>query len=555
MDLFSGVSKQTDRKERKHRDVRSSVQLIGRSLSISEEEVSRLGMLEEEDATGTMDFGRPKSQSLDHADMKGFSLESSELLYGGNNPQKTSFGDYQGFNELETYSMAHHKPLRTRKLSFSEEFSHRHIVLALVGLPARGKSYIAKKVLNYGSWRGHSVKVFNVGAFRRTLMDEQVHLADFFDPTDASKQDLRDGIAKTVLSEAVDWLQNRGGQIAIFDATNTTRRRRKMVRDFCCDHGVRVLFIESVCDEEEVLRSNIRTKIAKSPDYASMSENVAMEDLRRRIVNYEKAYETISDEEDISYVKLINIQSTVICHHVKGYFPRLLVFFLMNLRVKRRPIWLVRAGQCDSSFRIGEENSHQHAHSRDCPLGLEGIEFAKRLAKFAEEHRQDDVEAWDSPMFDQGDYIVWSSTLRRAEETVQFVPKHCMQWTALNMLDMGIFEGWTLEDLENEKEEVFHAWRENMKSYRFPGGESYNDIAERLEPLIMDVEAQLKPILIVSHLSCLRVLYAYFQGKTLYSLPETDIPRHAVIEMIPTQYGWQERVHDLMKDDRWKVNE
>ena len=37
----------------------------------------------------------------------------------------------------------------------------------MVGLPARGKTYIAKKLARYLNWIGISTKVFNVGEYRR----------------------------------------------------------------------------------------------------------------------------------------------------------------------------------------------------------------------------------------------------------------------------------------------------------------------------------------------------------------------------------------------------
>ena len=37
----------------------------------------------------------------------------------------------------------------------------------MVGLPARGKSYIAFKLNNYLNWRNLNSKIFNVGYFRR----------------------------------------------------------------------------------------------------------------------------------------------------------------------------------------------------------------------------------------------------------------------------------------------------------------------------------------------------------------------------------------------------
>jgi len=41
------------------------------------------------------------------------------------------------------------------------------LVVIMVGLPARGKSYITKKIHRYLSWQQHDTQIFNVGNRRR----------------------------------------------------------------------------------------------------------------------------------------------------------------------------------------------------------------------------------------------------------------------------------------------------------------------------------------------------------------------------------------------------
>ncbi|KAJ2269096.1 6-phosphofructo-2-kinase, partial [Coemansia sp. RSA 371] len=45
--------------------------------------------------------------------------------------------------------------------------SDHKLVVVMVGLPARGKSYIVKKLKRYLSWLGFQTKIFNVGDRRR----------------------------------------------------------------------------------------------------------------------------------------------------------------------------------------------------------------------------------------------------------------------------------------------------------------------------------------------------------------------------------------------------
>jgi len=65
--------------------------------------------------------------------------------------------------------------------------------LVLVGLPARGKSYIAKRLKRWLNWSGLNCEVFNVGNYRRQKTTDSK--SDFFDHTDKEKENLRHKLA------------------------------------------------------------------------------------------------------------------------------------------------------------------------------------------------------------------------------------------------------------------------------------------------------------------------------------------------------------------------
>ena len=46
--------------------------------------------------------------------------------------------------------------------------------------------------------------------------------------------------------------------VAIYDATNSTRARRDAIYEKCKEHGVPVMFIESVCDNQDIITANIK---------------------------------------------------------------------------------------------------------------------------------------------------------------------------------------------------------------------------------------------------------------------------------------------------------
>src|SRR5687767_4473576 len=119
--------------------------------------------------------------------------------------------------------------------------------LVMVGLPARGKTYVARKIQRYLSWLGHQTKLFNVGNYRREHMGSQ-RTHEFFDPHNPEGVKQRTQMALMALDDMLGWFA-QGGEVAIYDATNSTKERRRLIQERCVQNGVRVIFIESICDE------------------------------------------------------------------------------------------------------------------------------------------------------------------------------------------------------------------------------------------------------------------------------------------------------------------
>jgi 6-phosphofructo-2-kinase/fructose-2,6-biphosphatase 2 len=107
------------------------------------------------------------------------------------------------------------------------------------------------------------------------------------------------------------------------------------------------LFLESKCDDPEVIATNIALKVQSGdPDYAGMSREEAEQDFRRRIDAYEKVYETV-DEPDLSFCRIINVGERVTMNRIQGYLQSRIAFYLMNLHLKPRSIYLSRVSEND----------------------------------------------------------------------------------------------------------------------------------------------------------------------------------------------------------------
>jgi broad specificity phosphatase PhoE len=389
------------------------------------------------------------------------------------------------------------------------------VALAMVGLPARGKSYMARKVARYLSWLGYKTRVFNVGSYRR------VHIGshqpnEFFDPDNQAGRKQLNDMAMMALDDLLDWFDD-GGEVAIYDATNSTRTRRRLVEARCKERRVPVVFIESLCDDPALIDANVRETKVSMPDYAGVDPAEAVRDFRARIAHYERIYEPI-DDTDGSYIKIIDVGRKVVLNRVAGQLPGRLVPLIINLHIIPRPIWLTRHGE--SAFNV------LGIIGGDADLSPRGEEYARSLARFFRER------------FPEPDALtVWTSTLRRTVQTALPFTAMPSAFRALDEIDAGICDGMTYEQIREQMPDVHMARKADKFRYRYPRGESYEDLIQRLDPLIIQLERQTSPMLVIGHQAVLRALYAYIMDKPPNECPRLEIPLHTVIQLTPTAYG------------------
>ena len=392
------------------------------------------------------------------------------------------------------------------------------LAVVMVGLPARGKSYTARRIERYLSWLGYRTGVFNVGEYRRALVGAQLPHS-FFDPDNPEGEEARRAAAMAALEDMVVWLTD-AGQVAIYDATNTTRARRAMVRARCERAGFQVLFIEIRCDDPTIIEANIRSNKLSSPDYADADPGEAVIDFRARIAHYQRVYEPLGDDEG-AYLRVTGAGRGVTVSNVDGYLTGRLVFFLMNLHLTARPIWLTRHGESvyNAAGLLGG----------DPDLTPDGDRYAQSLAEFLD--RRDP---------DRNGVVIWTSALRRAIQTAAPLGRSPWAWRALDEIDAGICDGMSYAQIQEHLPEEYEARKRDKFTYRYPRGESYQDIILRLDPMIIELERTRKPVLVIAHNAVLRALYAYFQGVPRERCPYLAIPLHTVIELTPHAYGCHE---------------
>ncbi|KAG0294791.1 hypothetical protein BGZ98_001636 [Dissophora globulifera] len=390
--------------------------------------------------------------------------------------------------------------------------------LPQVGLPARGKSYIVKKLQRYLTWLQYDTKVFNVGNRRRIAskgdnMNGTSHSHAFFDPKNSAAKTIRDELALESLEELIAWLK-KGGRVGIHD-------------------------------------------------YKSMDEQQARADFKKRLENYERAYQTLDEEDEeegIQYCKLINVGKKVIAYNIQGYLAGQCIFYLMNFNLSPRCIWLTRHGESVDNI-VGKIGG-------DASLSTRGRRYGECLSRFINFQRQEnektrrlEVEAGMamSPQREKT-VAVWTSMLTRTKETVeQFDPnvydiKHIR---FLNEIYAGICEGLSYAQIEQLYPEEFEARRVNKLFYRYPGmgGESYLDVIQRLNPLIIELERMTSDLLIVTHRVVLRIVLGYLMDVDRAKMPEMDVPLHTLYCVEPKPHGTVVRRFKWVEEQDWFVED
>ncbi|ODQ48414.1 hypothetical protein PICMEDRAFT_13991 [Pichia membranifaciens NRRL Y-2026] len=398
------------------------------------------------------------------------------------------------------------------------------LCVVIVGLPARGKSFISQKIVRYLSWLSIPTKSFNCSTnLEQILKESGTNADDLFRSNYSPDGEILNKTRDITLEQILDWfgLVDACG-VAIYDGINATKVERDRLNKTLQSHEINTVFLEAYCDDESIIETNITDIDSTSPEYSKFeSLEDTINSVSNKIQFYSKAYQTLTteDEGDLSFIKLINFSSQIILNHIDSYLKSRIVYYIMNLHVKNRYIWLSRHGESQYNLegKIGG----------DASLSERGVKYSYKLVELVNKYipNHDKLE-------------VWTSTLKRTQQTAKFLPYPQKQWKALDELDAGSCDGLTYEEIAEKYPDDFKARDDNKFEYRYPGGESYRDVITRLEPIIMALENQ-ENVLVITHQAVLRCIYAYFMNVHQEESPWMSIPLHTLIRLEIKAYGTQ----------------
>ena len=353
-------------------------------------------------------------------------------------------------------------------------------IFAFVGLPARGKSYLSRKLGTILNWMGYETKVFSIGLYRRHLIGVNCDWT-FFEEDNKETLNLREKCVKKALDDMLDFLMIKGGKIGIIDGTNIRKDKRRNLEEYVQqntpeDVTYSFIWIESICTIEDIVEHNILKNKLKSPDYKDWTEDKAVKDFRDRINTYQKVYDHLSAENDgdnCIFIQLIDYNSEIIARNVKGFLPSQVFSFLVNLVPCDRPIYFIRHG----SSKTSDEN----LVGGDSDLTEDGIKYAENLLKF---FSIEECILKKSNFKD--DVAIYCSTLKRSYKTGNYLNSigKVFQKKCLDDINAGICEGMTYSEIQQKFSKEYEERTLDKLNYRYPRGESYKDVINRLEPLI-----------------------------------------------------------------------
>ncbi|GME86419.1 unnamed protein product [Ambrosiozyma monospora] len=330
---------------------------------------------------------------------------------------------------------------------------------------------------------------------------------------------------------------------------------------------LKVLFLESICNDANLIDDNVHLKL-QGPDYKKMDPDLALKDFYGRLRNYEKAYQTISKEEEMTrefqYIQMIDVGRKMITCNIKGFLASQIIYYFLNFNLSDRLIFISRHGESTDNVagRIGG----------DAPLTSRGRKFAKALAKFMEYKKNDfrikqlkkfeekltmkHFENRDKTPPDEPSFSVFTSMLQRSVQSSEYFHENIFDVKQMRMLDelgSGKFDSMTYEEIQEQNPDEFYARIKNKMSYRYPGvgGESYLDVINRLKPIISELERTENHLLIITHRVVARILIAYFLNLKRDAIGELDVPLHTVYMFEPNPFGVEWKLYEFDEKKDW----
>ena len=378
------------------------------------------------------------------------------------------------------------------------------LYVIMVGLPARGKSTISKRLKENLTNDGIKARIFNNGDLRRKMIPGNTSYAEFYDPKNSVGAILREKIGLINMERACNYLK-KGGHVAILDATNTNQKRRKKIKGQLNDAPI--LFIECINNDEEILEASIRRKIDK-PEFSHLTQDEAYQSFMKRISYYLPAYKPL--ERERNFIKLDSLNNKIIQEEIRDDIPFYdqIRDFLVTDTVKT--LYLIRHGETYFNLedRIGG----------DSDLTETGQLQAEAMAQFFKKKRIPLIFTSQKKRT-----IQTAEPIRDSQENCTIIPL-----AEFNEIDSGICECMSYEEIKREMPHVYSDRKRDKYNYVYPGGEGYVTMRKRIDRgikktfYLSDIWSN---IMIVGHRAANRMILSHFLFRRKEDVPYIYVPQ------------------------------
>jgi len=388
-----------------------------------------------------------------------------------------------------------------------------HLYIALVGLPARGKSFLAARLLEGLEADGLKVRLFNNGDLRRSRLGAASSLPEFYAPENESARRQREELARINMEQARDFLAG-GGNVAVLDAANISRQRRRVLEENLTDAPI--LFIECINNDAELLEASIERK-AGLPEFSGFGLAAAKESFVRRIGYYERLYAPLREERH--FVRVETLHNRILEERDCAGIPFYIQIRDILVSDWVRHLYLLRHGQ--------SEYNAQNRIGGDSGLTGKGRKQAEALAAH--------FQPFDLP------YIFTSSRKRAKETAAPLLQGHPgsihIMLPEFDEISAGECEGMSYTEIRRNLPKEYAARQADKYAYVYPGGEGYITLKDRVgkgfrKALFLSGAAP--GIVIIGHQAINRMILSLFFFRRNESVPYIYVPQNEYFHIVST---------------------
>jgi len=180
-----------------------------------------------------------------------------------------------------------------------------------------------------------------------------------------------------------------------------------------------------------------------------------------------------------------------------------------------RVFWFSRHGESENNLfgKIGGDTS----------LSTNGEKYATLLAAYINQMELDDLQVWHS------DFVRTKQTASQIRAPKFAIPQ-------LNEINAGLHDNMTYEEIALHYPKDFAQRDQDKLRYRYPCGESYIDICNRLME-VMPTMLTTDNLLVIAHQAVLRCLVNFLRKKDQKLMPYEKIPLHTLFKVTLDEDG------------------